>query len=353
MATAHRVDVASAAVHTDATVQSGSALSVAWKKVRLAARNDRKDVECLHNGEGRWLWTPLVMEAYAAPSGPRRRTVVEGPGLRSCCMRDPIARVRWWNLAADLLQAASGFDADAVVAELTNRVPLPTLDEELMFAKWPHDAPWQARRRIDHAAAERENFARDVRCEVVSELRPAEMDWREAVSAWQQAEAARDEQSWAVSVAFENEGIQWIERAIAKARHHERSTAAAEIPSWLDARDEHVRRREEMRSRFRAEEKRRRQREADEQRRRAADEARQRAERRSVVDRVSEGFVTDWAAFLGVEFPCTHEALKRAHRDAALRHHPDRGGDPEMMKAANIAKAQLEAALTSYWTICT
>lgn len=338
---------------------------VEWKKVRLGARNDRKDVECVHSGEGRWTWTPLVMETYAAPSGSRRRTVLRpGPELRSCCMDDPIVRVRWWNAVADVLLAARGTDVDAVVSELAKRVPLPTQDEEITFTMWPHEAPWRERRRIDHAAAHRERLARDVRCEVAAELRPVEKDWRDAVSEWQRADVAYEEKWWGPYVLHERKGIEWVGKAIAKARQRARfTTMGADVAPWLDALHEHVRRldmrqsqREAEESRRRAEDGRRRQREFDEQRRRA-EEARRRTSQspgvrtpsRSVVDRMHDGFVTDWAALLGLNFPCTRDALKRAHRDSALRHHPDRGGDPEMMKAVNVAKERLEAELTLYW----
>jgi curved DNA-binding protein CbpA len=65
---------------------------------------------------------------------------------------------------------------------------------------------------------------------------------------------------------------------------------------------------------------------------------------------MNNGSPKDWAVLLGVTLACSREALKRAHHDAALRHHPDRGGDSEVMKAANIAKARLEEVLEPLWT---
>lgn len=67
---------------------------------------------------------------------------------------------------------------------------------------------------------------------------------------------------------------------------------------------------------------------------------------------MNKGSPKDRAALFGLTYPCTREELKRAHREASLRHHPDRSGDPEMMKAVNIAKDLLEAELTWYWAIC-
>lgn len=331
---------------------------VEWKKMRLGAWNDRKDPECVHNGEGRWTWTPLVMESYAAPSGPRRRTVLRpGPELRSCCMDDPVVRVRWWNAIADALLAADGIDRNAVVSELIKRVPLPTQEEEALVMQWPHDAPWRQQRRIDVAAAHRRRVAREVLRLVLDELHHGPSDWENALTAWDKAETAYARGSWTTYEDLEMEGLDLAGRAIAKVRGH---SPQAEVGVWLDAFNEHVRRLVERRARREEDEARRRRTEEERRCRADADEAQRRAHRRSgasteprsAVDRINDGFVTDWAALLGVTFPCTHEALKRAHRDAALRHHPDLGGDPEMMKAVNIAKTRLEAELTRYWATC-
>lgn len=71
----------------------------------------------------------------------------------------------------------------------------------------------------------------------------------------------------------------------------------------------------------------------------------------SVIERVNNGSPVDWADLLGVPFPCTPEELKRAHRDAARRHHPNVGGYTEMTKSVNIAKERLEKQLEWYWRL--
>jgi hypothetical protein len=253
---------------------------VEWKKARIGPRNDRHDPECVHTGEGRWTWTPIVMEAYAAPSGPRRRTILRsGPELRSCCMADPVVRVRWWNATADALLAARGLDVDSVVTELAKQVPLPTEVEEAIFLKWPHNAPWRERRRIDHAASQRARVASEVCREVAAEVRPPEMDWKEAVSAWHEADIADDAHWWEAYVLHEKEGIEWAAKAIGKVRQRERFTAkVADVASWLDAYHDHACRLDERQEQRGHDEARRREREADDERRRAA-ERRHRAHR--------------------------------------------------------------------------
>lgn len=59
----------------------------------------------------------------------------------------------------------------------------------------------------------------------------------------------------------------------------------------------------------------------------------------------------DWADLLGVRPICSREELKRAHRVAAWRHHPDRGEEEEIMKAVNIAQERLGDMLEIYWTL--
>ena len=122
---------------------------VAWRMTRLEPENDRSDPECVHQGHGRSLLTAHVMEKYVAPSGPRSRTVIRSPGLRSCCMHDPVVRVRWWNETADALLAQDGLDVDASAAELAKRVPMPTSDEELVNIFWPRETA------LANAAADR------------------------------------------------------------------------------------------------------------------------------------------------------------------------------------------------------
>jgi hypothetical protein len=134
---------------------------------------------------------------------------------------------------------------------------------------------------------------------------------------------------------------------------------------WLGVFHEHVRRLDERRvvrneeeARRRAEEEaRRRQREAEERPPRSARGAWRRTARprttsagpRSIVDRIANGSPKDWADLLGVKPICSCEELRRAHRNAVLRHHPDRCGDEEMMKAVNLAQRRLGDMLEMYW----
>lgn len=46
---------------------------------------------------------------------------------------------------------------------------------------------------------------------------------------------------------------------------------------------------------------------------------------------------TDYYAVLGVAQGCSQDDLKRAHRLHALKHHPDKGGDPDAFQAINEA----------------
>lgn len=48
-------------------------------------------------------------------------------------------------------------------------------------------------------------------------------------------------------------------------------------------------------------------------------------------------------ALLGLCRPASVEEVRRRQRSLARRHHPDRGGDPEMMRAINRAAALLSA----------
>lgn len=335
---------------------------VEWKKRRLGPKNDRSDPECVHNGHGRWLWTAHVMEPYAAPSGPRNRTILwPAPDLRSCCMADPVVRVRWWNATADALLAAKGIE-DAVWSELAKRVPLPTEEEEAIFMKWPREPPWRDQRRVDRAAAHRARVLREVRRVVAAQARPAEKDWEDAVGAWQKADDEYALHRWEEYAHHEREGIDCAGKAIAKARERQRLAAADEdVAAWLDAVHEHVRRLDERRTRheeeqrrWRAEVGRRTHRATDDERhRQAAAEVRRGTSSAapSVIDRMRNGSLKDWADLLGVTPFCSRDELRRAHRDAIRRHHPDRGGDDEMMKAVNIAKELLDAELAFAWAV--
>jgi hypothetical protein len=338
---------------------------VYWKRRELQPRNDRSDVECLHVGPGRWSWTPIVAESVWTPAGSRRRTVLRpSPAIRSCCRQDPIVRVRWWDATADILGAAKNIDLERVISELAEWVPLPTQEEELIYRYWPHDRPWR-HRRGGEAADHRAQLARTARRLAIDQLRPGDLEWEDALTAWHCADAAFERGDWAEYVRQEKEGLEFIGRAIAKAQKRAPGGAIC-VDAWLEAFQEHVRRlddrrarREEEQVRRRAEEDRRRQRAAEEERRRAADEEQRRSSTRihyssrtqSVAERMNNGSPVDWAELLGVPFPCTPEELKRAHREAARRHHPDVGGDTEMMKAVNIAKERIEKQLEWYWRL--
>lgn len=47
--------------------------------------------------------------------------------------------------------------------------------------------------------------------------------------------------------------------------------------------------------------------------------------------------LTQACALLCVAYPCTADDIKSAYRKQARRHHPDLGGDEEMMKSINQA----------------
>eukprot|EP00605_Chrysophyceae_sp_TOSAG23-4_P001330 GSChrysophyteH1.ASY1.ANO1.1447.1 assembled CDS len=48
-------------------------------------------------------------------------------------------------------------------------------------------------------------------------------------------------------------------------------------------------------------------------------------------------------AILGLERTATDEDVKKAYRKAALRHHPDKGGDAEKFKACCVAHSILSS----------
>lgn len=56
-------------------------------------------------------------------------------------------------------------------------------------------------------------------------------------------------------------------------------------------------------------------------------------------------FLRECAVIIEVSWPYTPDELRHAYRDAAMRHHPDRGGDPERMIAISIAKDRLDREL--------
>lgn len=338
---------------------------VHWKNRKLLPSNDRSDHECLHDGPDRWSWTPIVAESVWTPAGSRRQTVLRpSPVIRSCCVQDPFVRVGWWNATADALERAIteglSLDIEFVMSKLAERVPVPTDEDLLVHDYWPDETPWW--RWYGHDASnQRAEIQRWARRLAVEQLRPGDVDWEDAVSAWRRADEAFERGDWNEYVRHEKEGLESIGRAIPKAL---RRPAPYDIcvDAWLGTFQEHVRRlderrarREEEEARRRTEEERRRQREAEEERRRVADEQRWSSRRshssgtRSVVDRMNNGDRGDWAEFLGVPFPCTREELKRAYWAAVRRHHPDHGGDTETMKAVNIAKRLLEKELSWQW----
>ncbi len=47
--------------------------------------------------------------------------------------------------------------------------------------------------------------------------------------------------------------------------------------------------------------------------------------------------LTNACALLCLSYPCTPDEIKAAYRKQARRHHPDLGGDEEMMKSINQA----------------
>jgi curved DNA-binding protein CbpA len=52
--------------------------------------------------------------------------------------------------------------------------------------------------------------------------------------------------------------------------------------------------------------------------------------------------VNQLAGLLGVRLPVPEAELRQAYRRAAFTHHPDKGGDPEMMQAVNLAYERLK-----------
>lgn len=69
-----------------------------------------------------------------------------------------------------------------------------------------------------------------------------------------------------------------------------------------------------------------------------------------ILDRVFQGFTSlpspeSWWQVLGLHGPdASRDEIDRAHRKLAMQHHPDRGGDNEMMSRINRARDQgLEA----------
>lgn len=340
---------------------------VCWKSRKLQPHNDRSDAECVHDGPDRWSWTPIVAESVWTPAGSRRRTVLRpSPTIRSCCIQDAFVRVEWWNATAAKLELAMnerlGINLELIMSKLAERVPVPTDEDLLIHDFWPADTSWWHSYGYE-AASHREDVARIARRLAVDQLRPGDGDWADALDAWQQAETAYVRGAWDEYVHWETAGLNSVGQAISKARTRT-TTATASEHEWLRAFQEHVRRLDERRARREdearrrsEEERRRREREAAEERRRAADEARRRSHARtrpsagprSIVDRMNNGSPRDWAELLGLTYPCTREVLKRAYRDAVMRHHPDRSGDTETMKAVNIAKDRLERELQWYW----
>lgn len=340
---------------------------VHWKTRKLLTYNDRSDTECLHKGPDRWSWTPIIAESVWTPSGPRRRTVLRpSPAIRSCCVSDPFVRVRWWNATAEALERAItdklGIDIEHVMSKLGERVALPNDEDLLVHEFWPANTRWWTSYGYG-AVDQREQVARSARRLAVDRLRPGDGDWEDALAAWEKAEAAFAIGNWNEYVRYERQGLEFIGRAIPKARQRPPPLDIC-ASAWFETFQEHVRRLDERRAqreaddaRRCADEKRRREREAEEEQRRTADERRRRARRdsgpsagpRSVVDRMNTGSAKDWADLLGVTYPCARDELKRAHRAAVVRHHPDRGGDTEMMKAVNVAKDLLEKELAWHW----
>ena len=51
---------------------------------------------------------------------------------------------------------------------------------------------------------------------------------------------------------------------------------------------------------------------------------------------------------LGIHNFSDDNAIQKAYREQAFRHHPDRGGNPEMMKLINEAKAILTREKSQY-----
>lgn len=62
-----------------------------------------------------------------------------------------------------------------------------------------------------------------------------------------------------------------------------------------------------------------------------------------ILDRVFQGFIAlpaleQWFTILGVTFDASREEILRAHAQLAWKHHPDRGGDNEVMSRINTAR---------------
>jgi hypothetical protein len=83
---------------------------VVWKRRRIATGHegrvgrigrgvdvDRPATHCPHEQQtGRELLVPYVVRARRAGGKPRQETVLILPGIRSCCLGEPVVLAHWW-----------------------------------------------------------------------------------------------------------------------------------------------------------------------------------------------------------------------------------------------------------------
>jgi hypothetical protein len=67
-----------------------------WEKKPLAGRD--QDPDCPHEGPGRYSMTPTVWRTLGSGPTVKQQFLFRPAGaIKSCCIRDPIVRVRWWE----------------------------------------------------------------------------------------------------------------------------------------------------------------------------------------------------------------------------------------------------------------
>ena len=139
-------------------------------RIGIGINVDRPATHCPHEQQhGRVLLVPYVVRARRVGGKPRQETVLILPGIRSCCLVEPVVLAHWWlyvdgrldSLADPTVGAMTSQEATEMRAKLEETVPraAPEIAAKVKAEQEAHEAESRERIKAFVATMGREWFS--------------------------------------------------------------------------------------------------------------------------------------------------------------------------------------------------